>query len=121
MGGGMLAALRRDDAKPARELWWLSFANDVLCVGVALVWLDGEQTLERAAQAAADQGIAPQGGPWEVFGCEVPEDERTRHEAYAGRLLTTHEAAAVFGAKRLGDWEDEFPEVVQALCEEPAS
>lgn len=98
------------------QLWWLSFANDMCCAGIALVWLDGEQTLERAAQAAVDQGLTPPGGPWEVFGCEVPEQERAPHLPHAGRLLTTAEAADLFGAKSLGAWEGEYPEAVAAIC-----
>jgi hypothetical protein len=88
------------------SLWWLSFADDESCAGVAIVRVSGEQSAERAAEEAGRLGIAPL-GHWQIAAIQVPEEERAQAQPYAGRFLTTTEATEVFQAQSIKSFEAE--------------
>jgi len=99
---------RRDRAE---RLWWLSYADDHRCAGVAIVRVTGAQTAEHAADVARALKLTPE-GTWQVAAIQMPEEEEALAERYAGRLLTTAEAAAAFEAQSIGSFEEETGRVV---------
>ena len=90
------------------SLWWLSFADDTTCAGVAIVRLEGEQSTARALDVAQALGITP-AGAWQTMGIHVPLEEQAQCEPHAGRFLTPAEAAAAFEAQSIRTFEEENP------------
>lgn len=125
--GGMYGAVCMDcDVDPQDEmttstysttesLWWLSYADDQRCAGVAIVRVTGAQTTEHAADVARALELTPP-GQWQVMGLQVPEEERATAEPYAGRFLTTAEAVAAFAARSIKSWEEEHPAHGLHIC-----
>lgn len=90
------------------SFWWLSYADDSRCAGVAIVRLAGEQSETRAAERARELGLQP-AGEWQIAAIQAPEEERALMEAHADCLLTTAEAEVAFAAKAIKTWEAENP------------
>lgn len=83
-------------------LTYCSFATEAGCLGVLV--LDGELTPRQASAAAWLLGQNPGG---ELLAIPVPSDVSEAHYAILlanrGRLITTEEAARLFGAKRVAE------------------
>lgn len=85
------AALERP---PPEALWWLSFADDTRCAGLAIVSVTGDQTLQHATSTARRLGLVPEGA-WQVAGVPVPERFRAQCAPHAGKLLTVDQVDAL--------------------------
>lgn len=112
-GHARLAELGLDAPEPEVQtyrtdssLWWLSWANDNGCAGIAIVEVKGEQSAKAAAAVAERLRLAPV-GDWQVAGVQVPEEHRAAHEPFVGRFLTTAEAEAAFAAQSIKSYEAE--------------
>lgn len=110
-------AQKRAEARERRVMlaafenfWWLSYANDEGCAGVAIVRLTGEQTTERAAERARQLGLEPK-GEWEIAAIAFPADgdeaELALMARHADRFFTTTEAEGIFAAQSIGSFEEE--------------
>ena len=91
------------------SLWWLSWADDHQCAGVAIVQVIGEPSTSNAAHAAEVLGLVPEGA-WQLAAIQIPEEERAQCEPHAGRFLTTKEAETIFQAQSIRSWEAENPD-----------
>lgn len=92
------------------SFWWLSYADDHRCAGVAIVRVTGEQSAKHAADVARALGLTP-AGDWQVMGIQVPEEERALAERFAGRFLTIAEAESAFAAQSIKSFEAQNPDV----------
>jgi hypothetical protein len=97
------------------SLWWLSYADDHRCAGVAIVRVTGEQSAKHAADVARARGLTP-AGEWQVMGIQVPEEERALAERFAGRFLTITEAESAFAAQSIKSFEAQNPDVSLDFC-----
>lgn len=107
---GQTVEMTLPDPPPEVAFWWLSYANDEGCAGVAIVRLRGEQSTERAAERARQLGLEPK-GEWEIAAFSFPADgdeaELALMARHADRFLTTTEAEAAFAAQSIGSFEAE--------------
>lgn len=112
-GHARLAGLGLDAPEPEVQtyrtdssLWWLSWANDNGCAGIAIVEVKGEQSAKAAAAVAERLGLVP-AGDWQVAGVQIPEQQRAEHEPFVGRFLTTAEAEVAFAAQSIKSYQAE--------------
>lgn len=116
--GGMYGSACMDcDVDPPAEtvtysttdgLWWLSWADDHRCAGIAIVRVRGEQSTLAAAREAERLDLVPEGA-WQLAGIQVPEEQRAVHAPHVGRFLTTAEATELLQAQSLKSFEAENP------------